>query len=308
MNKFFNEFRIPTLLGLSVILFGIAVGVYLTLQSQTSFVKASPNFQPKDVKVTNIEDKSATISWQTSTPTTSFVTFGQGGLGEQVVLDDRDQTSPQKRRLHHVTLKNLAPATTYLFKISSGKFTSATLKFTTAPQAFSPNGLEPIFGSVIEGNTALGGGLIFLTNSLITPQSAVIKNFGTFLIPLNMTRSADLSRILTPESEANFKLEVITEDDRRGSATFNLKNLKTPIGPLKIGQDLDLKLPVATTAALVFDLNQDGLINASDHAIILNNLGKNPKEKRADLNSDGVVDKKDLGLILKEIEKRGLNF
>ena len=315
MTSFFNKFKIPTLLGLSVIFLGIIAGVYLSLKSQTSFItQAAPDIIPQNITLTNISDQSVTISWQTSQATPSFITLGISSPDEQTVLDDRDKTSPSPRLNHYITIKDLQPQTTYLFKIISGKYQLETARFKTASTLVSQTNLNPVIGSVLDGETPINDGIVYLAITGSIPQSALIKTSGNFLIPLSKLAKSDLSESYQITGEEIGKLTVISGNGQ-SSAIFKLKISGQLLPPLKLGQNLDLTEleptpqstpPPPTKEELdKFDLNGDGQINANDHAIVLQNFGKNPKDKKADLNSDGVVDQKDVDLMAQKIKERG---
>ncbi|MBI2040158.1 fibronectin type III domain-containing protein [Candidatus Microgenomates bacterium] len=327
MTSFFNKFKIPTLLGLGIIIAGTVAGVYLVAKEEAIFsTQASPQIVPKkdDVIFTNIEDQSVVVSWQTSQAAPSFITFGLTSPNEQAVLDDRDSNpapdgaGPKARPTHYVTLKNLQPQTRYVLKIVSGKHKSETFQFNTAKSATSLVNLNPVIGTVLDGEIPLDDGIVYLTISGTSPQSALVKTGGNFLIPLSKINKSDLSGTYQPNGEEIGKLTVVS-DKGEASAIFKLTISGQILPPLKLGQNLDLTEPVTAEDLNKFDLNNDGQINANDHAIVLKNFGplrppsreagseasKNPQEKRADINSDGVVDQKDLDLIAQEIERRG---
>lgn len=298
-----TKFRIPTLLGLLLIIGGMAGGVYLVLQNQTLQSRASPDLTPQNVEVTNIEEGSFSVSWQTAQETLGFVIVNIAG-SDQTVLDDRDPISPQSKILHHVTVKNLTPQTTYQYKIVSGKLKLPPSKITTAGVSSFQNGLKPVIGQVAVNNQFLPNGLVFLEVADSIKQSAPIKEYGNFVIPLSSLRKSDLSDVFLPDDQTIGKIEVMGEN-LKSTVTFYLKDSEKPLPLLHLGESLDLTKPSTILGAAIpkFDLNEDGLINSSDYSIVLRNFGKNPKEKKADLNGDGVVDKKDLELIQTEINK-----
>lgn len=318
IRLFVTKFKIPTVLGLGIILIGIAAGVYLNLQQQIFISKAAPYEKPQNLTISNITEDSATISWQTTSATSSFVTFGQDNPGQNSVLDDQDTTTPTPRSIHYVTLKNLLPKTNYQFKIISGKTSSDIGRFQTAQPLVSQTGFTPVIGSVLDGNVALDKGIVYLSIAGAVTQSAQIKPGGNFLIPLSYIRKGDLSDVYLLTEDTVAKATIVSE---KGGANllFKLKANSTPLPPVKIGQDLDLSTiqaspsPKPTDEDLnIYDLNQDGKINANDNAIILQNYGplrseasQKPKDKKADLNNDGVVNKKDLDLMAKELERLG---
>ncbi len=308
MKNIANRFRIPTLLGLTVIIEGIVSGILLNLKEQTFISKASPDLVPTNITLSNLSDTSVTISWQTLVAATSFVRFGQTNPNEQTGLDDRDSKNPQPHWLHYVTLKNLSPKTTYQYKIISSKVSSETLTFTTGAPLSSQTGFQPIIGSVLDNNTPLDGALVYLSIADATTQAALTKNSGNFLIPISQIRKSDLSDIYPLTEETVAKLTILSEKGQ-ATALFKLKNLKSGLPPLSLGENLDLTNPIEN---INYDLNGDGKINSADMAMILQNFGPKPKNEqssaayqKADLNKDGVVDQKDIDLMLERIKKTG---
>ena len=248
---FLEKFRIPTLLGLFVLIGGLAAGVYLTMQNQILTTRATLATSPKSITITNIEDQSVTISWQTDTSISGFVTFSSGGTN-QTALDDRDGVTPTTRATHHVTLSNLIPETKYQYKIVSGKYTTAVSEFQT-DKSSSETGFKPIIGSVLSGENPLAEGIVYLQINGTAVKSSVIKSLGNFVIPLTN---------LTPVIGAPAKLIVISEGMEQASATFTMKDNGEPIGPLKIGRDLNLT--DALGIAEDKDKNKDGVVNSFD--------------------------------------------
>lgn len=322
MTEFINKFKIPTFLGLGIIFLGIISGVYLVLKEQTLLSQAAPNLTPRNIVFTNISEESVVISWQTNSAAVSFITFGQNSPGEQTILDDRDNNPPtssprieaggsKPRLIHYVTLKNLLPKTSYQFKIISGKITSDVQKFETAAPLTNQTIFPPIIGSVLDGSTPLESGIVYLSIPGASTQSSLIKGGGNFLIPLSQVRKDDLSDVYQPTEETIAKLTIIS-DKGDASILFRLNANPESLPQIKLGQNIDLTTPEEspqpspTTKDLdKYDLNSDGKINAADNAIILQNFGKNPKNKKADLNGDGVVNQKDLDLMTQKLKELG---
>ncbi|MBI3109670.1 fibronectin type III domain-containing protein [Candidatus Daviesbacteria bacterium] len=292
MIKSLNKFKIPTILGLAVITSGIVIGGFLVLREQILTAKAKPDLTPQNITITNIEGQSLTISWQTPAEVVSFVTFGQTTVDEQIIIDDRDQNTPQAHVFHYVTLKNLQPNTTYKYRIISGKLKSEIFEVTTASLATAQNGQKPVIGSVLDENESLNEAIAYLSISGAVTQSALVKNSGNFLIPLSFARKTDMSDVFKPTGEEIAKVTVVS--DKGGvSAIFNLQSYQL-LPPLKIGQNVDLTVP-SDNQIKKFDLNKDGLINSSDYALALKN--------KVDLNGDGAFDQKDLDLMQKRINQ-----
>lgn len=301
MRNIFSKFRIPTLLGLGIVLTGIITGVFMVLKDQpfSLISEASPSVSIPKPNISNITNFSATISFETNIEIKSFLTYGVNSPGEQTILDDKDEKKPSARKIHYFTIGNLAAETSYKYKITAGKNTFEG-NFKTAKPETLQNGFNPVIGSVSAENKEITEGVVYLSVAGAITQSALVKN-GNFLIPISFMRKADLSDTFVPEDLTKAKLTIVS-DSGEANILFLLKSLDNSLPPLYIGEDLDLTEINPSPSPLLtdferFDLNGDGKINAADNAIVLKNFGKNPKEKKADLNNDGVVDQKDLDLM-----------
>lgn len=296
MIQFLNKFKIPTILGLAVIVSGIGAGIFLVVREQMLTAQATPDLQPQNIIVTNIEDQSLTVSWQTAGSASAFLTYGQTKADEQVAVDDRDQNppagGPTPRSLHHVSLKNLEPNTTYKYRIMSGKIKSEIFEVTTAATSTNLNGAKPVIGSVLNGAEALEDGIVYLSIQGAITQSALIKSSGSFLIPLSSMRKKDLTDIFPTSGDQTAKITVLS-DQGTANAVFKLQHFQT-LPPIKLGQNVDLSFP-SFDQINKLDLNKDGLINSSDYAIALKN--------QVDLNGDEVFNQKDLDLLQKQINQ-----
>lgn len=322
MKGALSKFKIPTILGLGIITVGIISGVVLTLQEQILTSRASPDVTPQNITLSNISEDRVTVSWQTSIPIPSFITFGQTNPNEQVVLDDRDTNppdgaEPQAYSTHYVTIKNLLPKTTYQYKIVTGKLSSETDEFTTAIPQSLQTGFRPVIGSVLDGEKPLDEGIAYLAIAGATTLSAQVKPSGNFLIPLSQIRNSDLSESFPINKDTAAKLTVMSASGSV-SALFKIMSYES-LPPLRVGQYIDLtNEPISSPDTAIseldtYDLNEDGKINAADNAIILDmvkNFNKKPKNeqnsaiyKKADLNTDSVVDQKDLDLMSEQINQ-----
>ncbi len=308
MKDFINKFKIPTLLGLGIIVFGIIAGVILVVREQGFISQASPDVKAQDLTITNISDSSVTISWQTTIPVASFIRLGQTNPDEQTLLDDRDTKSPTNRLTHYVTAKNLLPKTAYQYKIVSGKAASEVSKFATTGPLLPQTELTPIIGSVLDSDKPLEEGMAYLSIADAVVQSSLVKNSGNFLIPLSQVVKADLSDNVPLTQDTVAKLTIISPKGQ-SNVLFKLADSNQRLLNIKLGEDLDLTPTPSPSPSdqdiNKFDLNSDGKINAADNAIILQNFGKNPKNKKADLNKDGTVDQKDLDLMAERIKGSG---
>lgn len=308
MTEFINKFKMPTILGLSIIFLGLASGLYLVLREQILLSRAAPDLTPQNIYLTNITDNSAVISWQTNTPAASFVTFGQNSPGEHTILDDRDAFVPKPHVTHYVTLKNLLAKTSYQFKIISGKLTSEVKTFTTAGPLANQTGFPPVIGSVLDDNKPLNDGIAYLSIPGAATESTLIKTGGNFLIPLSYIRKADLSDIYLLTDTTTAKIAIVS-DTGSSNLLFKPQINPSPLIPIKLGQDADLTRVEASPS---YDPNADGIINAADYAIIFScspagRTGLPDRQvalcAKADINKDNKIDQKDLDLMTQKLKE-----
>lgn len=313
MKNFLNKFKIPTLFGLGIIALGIGVGIFLVLREQTFLSSAAPTQTPQNITVSNVEDSSVVISWQTSSPSSGFITFGQNDPSEQTTLDDRDVKIPQSHQIHYVTIKNLLPKTGYKYKVVSGKITSEVSNFKTADPVDNQTGFRPVIGSVLEGKQPLVEGVAFLSISRSVVQTSLIKNLGNFLIPLAKIRKEDLSDILPIDQQMLAKITIISPNNQ-GSAVFNLQPNGVSLPPLNLGESIDLTniqpTPQPTQSSqdlTLYDLNSDGKINAADYSLALKNKGKKINSVKTASNSNRVINQTYLNELTKMINAQNPN-
>lgn len=297
MIYFLNRFKIPTLLGLSIIFLGLGSGLFLTLREQTFLSKAAPDVTPQNLTLSNVTEDSIAISWQTTTAVAAFITYGQNSSNEQTALDDRDGNSPTARSLHYVSLKNLLPKTSYQFKIISGKSFTDIFRFETSPPLTNKTGFNPIIGTVLDGNNTLNDGIAYFTITGASTQSALIKAGGNFLIPV--------SQIAT---EGSIGKITILSDNGGANLMFVLKKNSAPLPPIHLGQNVDLTIPEETPEPQItnldYDLNGDGKINSADYALLSSCLGKSPNTTltgksctKTDINKDNSINQQDMDLM-----------
>lgn len=302
-----TEIKIPTLLGLSILIVGLVAGVLLVNTNQIFKSKASQSEAPKNIQVANLSDTSASIYWQTDQAANGFIKAGISNSLNLTFRDDRDSQSPQPRQLHFVTLTNLAPDTTYYYKIASGADTFPATPLTFKTTSNLPlSSYQPIIGTVVDSSLQpIPEAIVTLELPGAQNLASITKISGSFVLPLASLRTQDQSQSFQiPEAGISAKL-VIFDLQRSSRVNLHLPATTLPLPPITLGQDLDLSTPIASPTASVnfFDLNKDGVANALDRSIILKNYGKNPKRTDADLNNDGVVDQKDLQLFDQSIIK-----
>lgn len=240
--------RIPTIIGLIILIIGIVASVFLINKGTRWFTRAAPGTTPKQVKFTNIADNGFTVSWITDEATSGFVRYGTTKL-DQVARDDRDELTGQTGNFitHHVTLQNLNPLTTYQFQIGSGGVSydnngqnhqvSTASTLTTSP---SPS--DVAYGVVNnQAGSPADGAIVYLSLPGAMSQSALVKASGNWVISLNLARSEDLSSYVQYDRQATIE-EILVQAGSQGTATavVTTKN-DSPVPNITLGESHDFR-------------------------------------------------------------------
>lgn len=293
--------KIPTILGLGILLLGLGVGVFMSDQNQTLKLKASQSAVPKDITVTNVSATRASIFWQTDIPTTGFVQTGNTSLLSEIYRDERDVQGLNNYRLHFVTLTNLRPNSTYYYKINSGPLVfpqSQSLSFKTLPES-QPLNYQPIIGTIVNSSLQpVPEAVVTLEIPGAKKLITITKVAGNFLLPLSNLNPLQPEEAIDGRPDLKAKL-IISDGNTSSEISINPFSKQLVLPPLVLGQNKDLTtvLITPTPTPVNFDINNDGTINSLDRSIVLKNISKKPMDKLSDLNKDGVVDQQDLELI-----------
>lgn len=251
--------RIPTILGLGVLMIGVFAGITLLNQGTGGFLpRASEDTVPKQIRITNIGDNTFTVSFLTDVAAPGVVEYGTAPSRTNIqVQDDRDQlaNSTSSFTTHHITVRGLQPATQYYFRISTGTRTlydnnGQPFSVRTARSLPQPSGAITAYGNVETsvGNPA-DGSIVYLSISGASPISAQVKSNGSWAAPLSGLRTVDLSSEfnLTPETPVQIQVQGSRRDEViTTSATVDDLD---PLQTLVFGQDNLVSGTAATSAS-----------------------------------------------------------
>lgn len=253
-----KSLKIPTLLGITVLAAGLIGGIAMINSRQQIVTKAAASPTPQGVAVSNITDKSFTVSWTTSAPAAGFVKLSQTGKPERTILDDRDQDkgSQNKRTVHYVTANSLSPAENYKFVIGgdSSQFDQNGLPFTaqTGPALQSVPQSDIGSGVILSGNGQAAEGIIVYAQ-LPGGQlaSALSGSGGRWAVPLSVIRTE------AGDSWLNYDLSATVyaakaDGGPEGTAEAILTTaIDKPVPPMRLGSSYDFrkgKEPLSSTA------------------------------------------------------------
>ncbi len=226
MNKSVLNKRIPTLLGLIIIIFGLSVTTLLTNKATFLQSNATENKQPQDVRITNISDNSFTVSYTTVSMESGFVKYGSTGSLDQTAFDDKDTTQKlQTHIVHSITLNNLNPDTKYYFSINSGGETyldnNNNFEITTAANTFNATSNSPVSGRVMLANSnPPKEAIVYITVDNSQVLSTLVNTDGTYKIDLQHLLNFNLSNTLSLTRDSVIKM-LVAGDSLSSNVTLN---------------------------------------------------------------------------------------
>jgi len=252
--------RIPTLLGILLIVVGIGITSYLVESGVILTSKAGPSETAQNIRITNVTDRSFTVSFTTEAPVIGSINFGKDKNLGQTALDDRDRQGVLKEhKIHHITVKNLDSSSDYYFSITSGskEFLQKDEPFIVKTAAVSSGSFDG--GKTIKGKVVLPNGdspaeaAVYLNSDNSQTLSTLVKEGGFYSLSTNSLKTEDLTSYFTFSDEIVFRLLVLGEDSLTSNARFNSSESE--------------ELPVITLGS-DYDFTQSNLSTASSSASI----------------------------------------
>jgi hypothetical protein len=254
---------IPTVFAIVLLVIGIVAGVFLIQTDKVFETSASPELSPKQVKITNITDKSFTVSWVTDQPSQGFISYGDSkSLG--IVATQQSSLPKASTTVHHTTITSIKPNTTYYFKVgandqlfdNNGQLyqVKTGLQLQSAPQP------DIIFGNVVDTTgKALADAIVYITIAGVTPQSALTDSSGKWSLPLSTARNNNLSSFAVYNSDSLIEISV-QSPGKVATAKVKVKDAH-PVPTITIGQNHDFtsvnSLPAGSLPKAQITLPQD---------------------------------------------------
>jgi hypothetical protein len=234
--------KIPTILGIIILLAGTFAGVFFLQINQVFKIGASPTVTPKDVRISNTSDTSTTISWTTEGKTADFVSYGNT---QSVGNIENESQNNEKFINHSVTLSGLKAATNYYYKINSEgtNFDNNGIpwQFTTGPALAANQTSIPVSGLVISASGQPSGRAIvyIMVNGYLL--STLTSDSGSFVLQLGQVRTSDLSAYASVDpAQTDLQISVTAEDGESASAQIFLQSAN-PVPTLVLGQTQDYR-------------------------------------------------------------------
>ena len=234
--------KIPTIIGILLLIGGVFAGVMLLKGAQIFKIGANPSEAPKDVRISNLSDTSATISWVTADETTAFISYGISSNLGSVVKESQDD---QKYFTHSINLTGLSPSTNYYFKIISNGTTfdnnSIPWQFSTGGSIAMGSNSMSVSGSIITASGTPSKRAIVVVTIGGYVISTLTSDKGTFVLQLSSVRTPDLTSYAEIDP-ANTLLEVYVMSENGETSTVKIfPQSANPIPAIIIGQSQDYR-------------------------------------------------------------------
>lgn len=295
-NTIWNQ-RIPTLLGIVLIIVGIGALSYIIQSGLQTTGQASTANQPDKIRITNVSETAFTVSYKTATSVPGTVAYGETPQLGSVAIDDKDQQSGNvtASTIHYITVKNLKPNTKYYFSITSGSGTflnhGKPFDVTTASSLQEqPSQQPPLTGKVIlDTGTPLNIGIAYVTAQGGQALSAPVKNDGSYIIPLNTMRLDTLSTYLSFSD--TMPLQILIVSDQGESTVLLTPKQSNPVPLITLSQNYDFtqgSTPLSTEQSA--SATQSAAVKFP--TVTANEVGGNTAEPQITTpqNGDGFVD------------------
>ncbi|MBN1263575.1 MAG: fibronectin type III domain-containing protein [Candidatus Pacebacteria bacterium] len=241
--------KIPTFIGFTIIFIGLITSIYLVERSQNILLKARSKVTPGQIKISNINSSSFTVSWLTPIEAPGTIKFGrEPELLNLESIDERDFENNQEGQYltHYVTLTNLEPSTLYYFEIRSGSKTfnddGRPYQVETPPEIGNPSSPNDLsYGLILnpDGSPAKEA-IVYLNLANSSLQSSLVSSSGNWTIPLHLARNSDLSNYIAYHPETSAIEILVQSPDQTASAVLTTGN-DSPVPPITLGQSLDFR-------------------------------------------------------------------
>lgn len=238
--------RIPTLFAIILLLITIGGIGFLFEGITRQDTKASLSLEPKSVMVTNLTDTSFTFTWQTDELASGTLLVTSVSGKKYSAFDDRDITGKMEKYLtHSITVRTLAPSTTYdVTVLSNGKkfpIEKKSFQVTTLPTLSSDAPLlDPAFGSIRTASSQPAeGALVYLSLEGSQTLSTLVRTSGSWIIPLSLIRTQDGAAYVTSQERINetIIIQLGTGESRVTTDTLN----DAPVPDIILGETYDFR-------------------------------------------------------------------
>lgn len=227
-----HETKIPTILGLVVLILGLVVGVYLSTRATIFGSKASGDCQPTNLQITNLTHSSFDLFFLTSSSCLANLS-----IDNRTIADLRGPTATQ---IHYFQVSNLKSSTQYQFSLLIGGQTfdnqEFNVKTASQPQSQVPTS-NLAWGKVLNPDlSSPTGAIVYLIIPGAQPLSAPVTTSGNWNISLANSFTDSKTDWFTPPSNSSEDIYIISADGQTTQISHNTAQ-NNPVPDIIIGQN-----------------------------------------------------------------------
>lgn len=238
-----KNLKIPTILGIIVLVIGIAVGVFLVQNNQVFRLRASSEIKPKNVRISNIDNDSFSVSWTTDKQVGGFITWGDTNTSlSKTSLPDKDG----EFFVHSIDVDGLADQSNYYFSITSDgeEFDNngQPWEISTGPKIDkTPNSVVASGKIVNSAGAGVANAIVYSVLGGGSTLSTTTSDDGSWLINISNTRTLDL-RSFVEINMSTTLLELNVQAGIQGIATAQIyPRSANPIPDIALGEVHDFR-------------------------------------------------------------------
>lgn len=241
--------RIPTLVGLVILIVGVAAGIFLVKKEQVFSPRANLDKSPTQIRITNVTDSSFTVSWFTKEATLGYVVWGgQKNNLDQIAKSINESGEPTKKNLHYVQIQGLSPTTNYYFKLAADTQNNLydnqgqAYQLVTAPNLGSLPSPDTIYGTALnqDGRPAQDS-IVYLTIANGQPTSTQVKSNGNWVLSLSTIRTEGSDDWVKYDLENTLLDLVIYDTAGKATNIVTTTGCARPVPTITLGKTYDFR-------------------------------------------------------------------
>ena len=221
--------RIPTILGLLLLLAAVFGGVILTSQKSSFGSKAGGSCEPINPQVSNITYKSASISFSTSSECQTSININN-------LLMNNDVSS----KIHYFEIISLKENSDYIFSIISGgnTYSSSSYQVSTAQKpSTDPISFNLAWGKIFNSDgSSAEKVIVYLNIPGASPLSAITTSSGNWNIPLSTSFNENKTNWFNPPVNIEENIYVLASDQSITQVVSNTSS-NNPVADITIGKN-----------------------------------------------------------------------
>lgn len=223
--------KIPTIIGIIILILSLATGVIFVQSRQLFQLGAEGQNSPKDVRISNINPDSFSVTWITDIQTTGFIKYGDS-VGN--ITNTKTEESSSPGYTHLVNVSGLNTQTNYFFKINSGG------------NDFDNNGLtwQGKTGVATESDqpVLISGSVLLATGASAKNAIVYITTSGKLFSALTSQNGSWIISLPSSINDANSLLEISALSGQGEVSTAQIYSKSAnPVPTMILGQTHDFK-------------------------------------------------------------------